>query len=273
MGARHLRCHHCLATQAIPYQCPQCKSRELIYSGAGTERIEQSLQQHFPNTPVFRIDRDTTSQKNAMSTMLDNIQQQKAAILVGTQMLAKGHHFPDVTLVLVVDADGALMGTDYRAIERFGQLLTQVTGRAGREQKPGIALIQTHYPNHGQLHKLLMHGYHRFAMDLLAERQQLQLPPFSYQALIRLEDMDAHAAQQTLQQLQRQIPPDTCQSLGPFPASLQRRAHYYRFQLLLQAPQRAALKQAVTAIIKASEKIVKPHKQRWSIDIDPQDMS
>ncbi len=273
LGANHLRCHHCLATEPIPRQCPHCKSRDLVYSGSGTERIEKSLQQHFAGTPIFRIDRDTTSHKNAMSDMLDIIHNEKACILVGTQMLAKGHHFPNVTLVLVLDADGALMGTDYRAIERFGQLLTQVTGRAGREEKPGIALIQTHYPHHQQLHKLLTHGYHRFAMDLLAERQQLQLPPFSYQALIRLEDKDAQAALQALQQLKHSIPAGTCQSLGPFPANLQRRAHFYRYQLVLQAPQRSQLKQAIAAILAASDKIIKPHKQRWSIDIDPQDMS
>lgn len=273
LGARHLRCHHCQATTAIPRQCPDCHSRELVYSGSGTERIEHSLQQQFPDTPVFRIDRDTTSGKDALPLLLEGIQQNRAAILVGTQMLAKGHHFPNVTLVIVVDADAALMGTDYRAIERFGQLLTQVTGRAGREEKPGLALIQTHYPHHQQLHKLLVHGYHRFAMDLLAERRQLQLPPFSYQALIRLEDQDALAAQLTLQQLQRLVPPHTCSSLGPYPASLQRRAHYFRFQLLLQAPQRALLKQAVTAILLGADKVVKTHRQRWSIDIDPQDMS
>jgi primosomal protein N' (replication factor Y) len=273
LRANHLRCHHCLATEPIPYQCPQCKSRDLVYTGAGTERIEQSLQQLFPQTTIFRIDRDTTHKKNAMADIVENIQQEKSAILVGTQMLAKGHHFPNVTLVVVLDADGALMGTDYRAIERFGQLLTQVTGRAGREEKPGTALIQTHYPHHQQLHKLLMHGYHRFAMDLLAERQQLQLPPFSFQALIRLEDQDAVAAQNTLRQLQQHIPANTCQSLGPYPANLQRRAHFYRYQLLLQSPHRAALKHAVSAIIAASDGIIKNHKQRWSIDIDPQDMS
>ena len=273
LDANHLRCHHCLTTSRIPHQCPDCHSRELIYSGSGTERIEKCLQQLFPDIPVFRIDRDTTNHKGALPLLLEGIQQHRAAILVGTQMLAKGHHFPNVTLVVVVDADAALMGTDYRAIERFGQLLIQVSGRAGREEKPGLALIQTHYPNHQQLHKLLVHGYHRFAMDLLAERQQLQLPPFSFQALVRLEDQDPIIAQNTLQQLQRHIPSNICSSLGPFPASLQRRAHYYRYQLLLQTSQRSLLKQAVASLLQAADSIIKPHRQRWSIDIDPQDMS
>lgn len=273
LGARHLRCHHCQSIEPIPHRCPQCQSNELVYFGAGTERIEKSLLQHFPGIPLYRIDRDTTSNKNAMSDMLENIQNNQAAILVGTQMLAKGHHFPNVTLVVVLDADGALMGTDYRAIERFGQLLTQVTGRAGREEKSGKAIIQTHYPDHKQLNKLINHGYHRFAMDILAERKQLALPPFVYHALVRLEDKDAQNALQTLEQLKHAIGLQPCQCIGPFPASLQRRAHFYRYQLLIAANNRTQLKHGVAALINASTKIIKTHKQRWSIDIDPQDMS
>lgn len=273
LGARHLRCHHCQSIEPIPNQCPDCQSNELVYTGAGTERIEKSLQQQFPDTALYRIDRDTTSNKNAMSEMLANIHNNDAAILVGTQMLAKGHHFPNVTLVLVLDADGALMGTDYRAMERFGQLLTQVTGRAGREEKMGKAIIQTHYPDHIPLNKLVNHGYHRFAMDILAERQQLNLPPFTYQALVRLEDKDALNGLQTLEQLKYAIGLQPCHCIGPFPASLQRRAHFYRYQLLISSDKRVQLKQSISALLNAADKIIKPHKQRWSIDIDPQDMS
>ena len=273
LGARHLRCHHCQCIEPIPNHCPDCRSSELIYAGAGTERIEKSLRQHFPNTPLYRIDRDTTGSKNAMPEMLNSIHNSDAAILVGTQMLAKGHHFPNVTLVIVLDADGALMGTDYRAIERFGQLVTQVTGRAGREEKPGKAFIQTHYPDHIQLCKLVNHGYHRFAMDILAERQQLKLPPFSYQALVRLEDKSAQSATNTLEQLKYAISLQPCHCLGPYPASLQRRAHYYRYQLLLCADNRTQLKQSIMSLLQAAESVIKNHRQRWSIDVDPQDMS
>lgn len=273
MGANHLRCHHCLAISPIPHRCPGCQSSELVSTGAGTERIDRALRQHFPEFPLFRIDRDTTATKGSMPEMLAEIQHQQAAILVGTQMLAKGHHFPNVTLVIVLEADAALAGTDYRALERFGQLLTQVTGRAGREQKPGRAVIQTHFPQHPKLNQLVHHGYHRFAMDILAERQRIGLPPFSYQALVRLEDQDAVQAVKTLQQLRDTVSGvPGIQLLGPYPASLQRRAHYFRYQLLLTARERAVLRMAVATLIRTAEGVIKPHRQRWSVDIDPQEM-
>ena len=271
--ANHLRCHHCGATEPLPAKCPACLSTQLIRTGAGTERIEQGLKQLFPGVPVFRIDRDTTSGKDALPKMLDTIHQQRAALLIGTQMLAKGHHFPNVTLVIILEADHSLSSTDYRATERFGQLITQVTGRAGRAEKPGLALIQSHYPDHPQLLKLVNHGYHRFAMDLLAERSMLRLPPFSFQALIRLEDRDPQQAMHNLLQLAGAIRQYPCQIIGPFPANLQRRAWYYRYQLLLQANSRGELRHCVEALVKAAGNIIKPHQQRWSVDIDPQDMS
>ncbi|HEY9033427.1 MAG TPA: primosomal protein N' [Pseudomonadales bacterium] len=271
--AGQLRCHHCNTSQPIPRHCPECHSLSLIRTGVGTERIEQGLRSLFPDYPVFRIDRDTTARKGAMQAMLAQIHQQQAALLVGTQMLAKGHHFPNVTRVLIVDADQSLGGTDFRAIERFGQLITQVTGRAGRADKPGRALIQTHFPDHPQLARLVNRGYHSFALDLLAERRLLQLPPFSYQALVRLEDKDPQLATQTLQKLRQAVAGLPCLVIGPFPASLQRRAWYYRYQLLLQAGSRQQLKQAVATLINAADGIVRPHRQRWSVDIDPQDMS
>lgn len=270
---RSLRCHHCAYQEPIPYRCPQCQSQNLINTGVGTERLQLAMENLFPETPIFRVDRDTTSQKNALENMVLEIQQQESAILIGTQMLAKGHHFPNVTLVVLVDADASLLSTDYRALERFGQLLTQVTGRAGRENKPGKAIIQTHYPKHPQLEKLIHWGYHRFAMDLLAQRQTLGLPPFSAQALIRLEDQSADIATQTLLQLKQLLINQPCSVLGPMPASLQRRAYYYRYQLLVQSPTRGQLKQAIDFLLKHSDSIVKAHKQRWSVDIDPQDMS
>lgn len=270
---RSLRCHHCGNQEPVPYRCPQCQSQNLVNTGVGTERLELAMKNLFPDTPIFRVDRDTTSQKNALETMVLDIQQQEAAILIGTQMLAKGHHFPNVTLVVLVDADASLLSTDYRAIERFGQLLTQVTGRAGRENKPGKAVIQTHYPKHPQLEKLIHWGYHRFAMDLLAQRKVLGLPPFSAQALIRLEDQSAEVAMQTLLSLRQLLQNQPCISIGPMPASLQRRAYYFRYQLLVQSPSRRQLKQSIDYLLEHSDAIVKSHKQRWSIDVDPQDMS
>lgn len=271
--SQQLRCHHCGISERIPSQCPQCFSVQMIRTGTGTERLELALQQYFPNVPLFRIDRDTTRQKYALEHMVEQIHQQEAALLIGTQMLAKGHHFPNVTLVVVIDADQSLVSTDYRAIERFGQLITQVTGRAGRERKVGRALIQSHYPQHPQLIKLINWGYHRFAMDLLAQRKQLSLPPFSFQALIRLEDKQADVAEKSLDGLKQSLRGQPCICMGPMPASLQRRAYYYRYQLLIQSPTRQQLHQTLQHLLKSSETLIKSHRQRWSIDIDPQDMS
>lgn len=273
LKAGHLRCHHCQAIEPIPQQCPECNSPELMFQGVGTERLAMTMQQQFPGIPIFRIDRDTTTHKNALPEMMENIHNTQAAILVGTQMLAKGHHFPNVTLVLILEADSALLGIDYRASERFGQLLTQVMGRAGRAEKPGTAIIQSHYPEHAQLQNLVQNGYNHFAMDLLTERQQLELPPFSYHALLRLESQDAEQAQKILIQMQQQLHHLPCISLGPFPAGLQRRAYYFRYQLLLQANKRSQLKQALAVITQQAEQLIKSPKVRFSIDVDPQDMA
>lgn len=273
LKAGHLRCHHCQAIEPIPQQCPECNSAELMYQGIGTERLAMGMQQQFPGVPVFRIDRDTTTSKHALPEMVEKIHSKQAAILVGTQMLAKGHHFPNVTLVVILEADSALMGIDYRASERFGQLLTQVIGRAGRAEKPGTAIIQSHYPEHPQLQNLVLSGYNRFAMDLLSERQQLELPPFSFHALVRLESQDANQAQTLLNQMKAQLNGLACISLGPFPAALQRRAHYFRYQLLLQANKRSLLKQALAIITQHAEILIRSPKIRFSIDVDPQDMA
>ena len=270
--AGHMRCHQCQSLQAIARNCPRCKSDQLIFQGTGSQRIETFCQQQFPNTDIFRIDRDSTTTQKQMNAVLNKIQENKPAIMIGTQMLAKGHHFPNVTLVLIVEGDAGLMSTDYRAMERFGQLLIQVTGRAGREAKKGLALIQTHYPDHPDLNRLLSHGYQRFALDLLATRKQCGLPPFTYQALIRLEDKNPQQAQQTLLQLQRSFAHIPCISIGPYPAELQRRAHFYRYQLLIQANKRSTLQQATSLALTASSTVVNA-KQRFSIDIDPQQMA
>lgn len=273
LQSSQLRCHHCGYSERLPMQCPECKSTQLIKAGIGTERLELALNTLFPETPIYRIDRDSTKQKDALRDMVTQIQHDKAGILIGTQMLAKGHHFANVTLVVILDADFSLASTDYRATERFGQLITQVAGRAGREQKPGRALIQSHYPEHPQLLRLTQWGYHRFAMDLLAARKIAHLPPFSYQALMRLEDKQAHIASNVLQSLKDTLIHQPCLCIGPMPASLQRRAHYYRYQLLIQSPTRAQLHQSIKHLIQMSQSLVKSHRQRWSIDIDPQDMS
>jgi primosomal protein N' (replication factor Y) len=155
--------------------------------GAGTVRIEETLQELFPKVPVHRIDRDSTRRKDSWHNLYADIELNEAAILVGTQMLAKGHHFPNVTLVALLDADGGLFGADFRASERVAQLITQVAGRAGRAEKEGLVLIQTHQPEHPLLMQLLQTGYSGFAEAALPERQAIGLPPYGYLALLRAE--------------------------------------------------------------------------------------
>lgn len=184
----HLRCHHCDSQRPIPRQCPSCGSTHLVPVGLGTEQLEQALGPLFPAIPISRIDRDTTSRKGALEQYLADVNRGGARILIGTQMLAKGHHFPDVTLVSLLDVDGALFSADFRSAERFAQLYTQVSGRAGRAGKQGEVILQTHHPEHPLLQTLLYKGYDAFAEQALAERQSMQLPPWTSHVLIRAED-------------------------------------------------------------------------------------
>lgn len=272
LKANELRCHHCHIVTPIVHQCPECSSTNLVYQGEGTQRIEQFLRQQFPDTAVLRIDRDSSTSQQQFDQQITQVEQQTPAILIGTQMLAKGHHLPNITLAVILNTDSGLLSSDYRALERFGQLITQVTGRAGREDDKGLALIQTHYADHPELNQLISHQYHNFAMSLLAQRKQRQLPPFSFQALIRIEDKDPERAFNTLCQLQQSHNIEGCTSIGPYVANIHRRAFYHRFYLLLQAPNRTLIHQACQQILHAAPKIT--HKQqRFSIDIDPQEVN
>ncbi len=180
-----LHCHHCGYSERPPAQCPSCQSPELKAVGAGTVRVEEGLKELFPKAEVHRIDRDSTRRKDSWATLYEHIDRGEAAILVGTQMLAKGHHFPNVTLVALLEADGGLLGADFRAGERVAQLITQVAGRAGRAHKAGLVLLQTHQPEHPLLMQLLQGGYSTFAETALQERRQLGFPPYGYLALLR----------------------------------------------------------------------------------------
>lgn len=266
------QCHHCGAIEWTPIACPECKSTSLESVGVGTERLTLFMQQQFQDTPCYRIDRDTTGSKGQIDEVLESIKNQQRAILIGTQMLAKGHHLPNVTLVIIVDADHGLMGADFRSLERFGQLVTQVIGRAGRGDKKGTAIIQTHYPEHEQLQKLIHFGYRRFAMDILSERKQLGLPPFQHLALIRLEAQDQQEAIQILTDMIQQTAPHYSQVIGPFSAGLARRAHFFRFQVAIKATSRGARAHTVNAFLAIKDKLIKA-RHRFSIDIDPQDMA
>ena len=278
-SANYLHCHHCSSTLPIPVQCPDCGSTQLIATGVGTEQLEETLKILFPDHPTIRIDRDNTRKKESFNQYLRDINKGKYKILLGTQMLAKGHHFPDVTLVALIDIDGALFSNDFRASEHLAQLFTQVSGRAGREEKKGQVVLQTHHPEHSLLQDLINNGYLEFSRNALQERQLAQLPPSSFQALLRAQASDATLAENFLnlcKQILQQIiannnKQDELLILGPVPATMERRAGKYRFQLLLQSNQRAVISQILQQALINFENLPEGRKVRWSIDIDPID--
>jgi len=277
MGEHRLLCHHCGFAQPLPRHCPQCQSAQLEFRGPGTERLESALQTLLPGFPVIRIDRDTTQRKNALRDLIQDVHNGGPCVLVGTQMLAKGHHFPDVTLVVMVDVDGGLFSADFRGPERMGQVLTQVAGRAGRAQKPGRVLIQTHYPDHPLMQSLTREGYDLFARGLLDERRQNGMPPFGYLALVRADAREAADAENLLADLRALFGDpqhaDALRCFGPLPAPMARRAGMFRSQLLLHARQRGQLHRALEHLCSRAEQHPLARRAKWSVDVDPIDLS
>lgn len=270
--AHYLQCHHCGIKTAIPKQCPDCQCEQLIPVGIGTQRVADILAQLFPSVPILRIDADTTRQKGAMQSYVNTIHDGAPCILLGTQLLAKGHHFPHVTLVAIIEADSGLYSADFRAMEHLAQLLLQVGGRAGRAQKPGKVLIQTHMPEHPLLQQLLHAGYSAFADSTLSERQTAGLPPFSCLALLRAESKKQPTNLHFLQAIKTALSadlPDEVSILGPIPASMARRAGFYRAQLLVRSQRRATLHRTLQALIVAI-KAQGATQVHWVLDVDPQ---
>jgi len=272
--SQQLRCHHCGDFRPVDVQCPNCRNPKLYFLGQGTERVEEHLQNQFPEARVLRIDSDSTRNKYAMQKMLDRIHQGEADILVGTQMLAKGHHFPKVTLVGVINIDGGLYGIDFRATERMAQLLVQVAGRAGRADDPGEVLIQTYHPDHPLLTRLIRQGYASFAEAALKERLQAGFPPYSRLALLRAEATESEAAMAFLNQAKKQAEPlnsdGGVQLWGPVAAPMEKRGGWYRAQLLLQTSQREVLHRLLSQWLPTLS--AGTNKMRWSLDVDPQDL-
>ncbi|MFJ5409018.1 primosomal protein N' [Pectobacterium punjabense] len=271
-----LRCHHCDSQRPVPQQCPGCGSTNMVPVGLGTEQLEQSLAPLFPDVPITRIDRDTTSRKGALEQQLSQVRQGGARLLIGTQMLAKGHHFPDVTLVALLDVDGSLFSADFRAAERFAQLYTQVAGRAGRAGKAGEVALQTHHPEHPLLQTLLHQGYDAFASQALTERKSVFLPPFTSHILFRADDHDNQQAALFLQQLRNLLEASPLRDeslwlLGPVPALQPKRAGRFRWQLLLQHPSRALLQKLVRTSLALIGTLPQARKVKWVLDVDPTD--
>lgn len=264
-----LQCHACDSTRSIPSCCEKCGEKNLLPVGLGTQRLQQTLQKYFPDVPIFRVDRDNTRHKDAMQNLLMEIHTEKKAILLGTQMLAKGHHFPQVTLVGIVDADSGLFSTDFRAAEQMGQVLLQVAGRAGRVEKPGTVLIQTRHPSHLFLQMLIREGYRTFSAALLEEREQAFLPPYSYCALFRAEAYTAENAQHFLNVIKEwcAVAKDITVS-GPIPALIAKRKGLHCLHLLITAKQRNFLQNFLKNILQEIEKLG-TQKVKWTVDVDP----
>ncbi|MDH3689145.1 MAG: primosomal protein N' [Gammaproteobacteria bacterium] len=278
-GSHSLRCHHCGAEGPVPMRCPLCGQEKLYKSGQGTQRIEAALTHQFPNARVLRIDRDTTIRKDAMKTKLSQIHSGDADILVGTQILSKGHHFPDVTFVGIVNVDHGVYSLDFRAMERLFQLVTQVSGRAGRAGKPGEVLIQTGFPQSPYFEMMRRHDYLEFARHALAERQEAGFPPYSYLALLRAESTHPGRALKFLD-IARGIGLGVLQShkssktklMDPVPSPMERRAGRFRAQLLVRSSDRNDLHEFLCGWIGEIESSRAARQARWSIDVDPMEM-
>ncbi len=274
-NAEHLACHHCSRQQGIPEQCTSCGLAALQPVGVGTQRTEQGVAEAFPDIPIYRIDRDTVRSARALEAQFAAIRGGQPALLVGTQMLAKGHHFPDVTLVGVLNADAGFASADFRAPERTAALIVQVAGRAGREEKKGEVWIQTMQPESPMLQALVTEGYSGFAARELAQRSAAGLPPAAYMTLVRAESEDANIAGQFLTQLAAQLTQQAAQAeltqvqiMGPVPAPIPRVSGRIRLQLLILSDERRSLHRLLTGLRDAPKT---PSNLRWSVDVDPYD--
>lgn len=270
---KRLHCHHCDKQVFMPKRCPQCQSPQLNPVGLGTERLEEALKEIFPDKTVARIDRDSTRRKDSMQNFVKAIKNNEIDILIGTQMLAKGHHFPKLSLVGVIDTDGCLFSADFRATERTAQLLTQVAGRAGRSKDiKGEVVIQSHHPDHPLLVNLFTQDYQTLSRNILAERQEAQLPPFTAMAIFRAEANSLEMPMTFLNDVKQQLKQTNLSVYGPYPAPMPKRAGKMRAQLMVQHAQRKRLQQVLSPITPTLEQLPSARKVRWSLDIDPQEV-
>ena len=264
-----LHCHHCGRRSALPRQCPRCEGRRLVGTGVGTQQTETFLAERFADFPVIRVDSDTMTGRQAMPDLIEQLAGGDPVLMIGTQMLSKGHHFPHVTLVAVVDADALLFSPDFRGEERLLQLLTQVSGRAGRDETPGEVLIQTRHPDH-PLMQHLDQPYHTALPALLNHRIQAGLPPHGALGVIRCDSQDRQEGLGFLSQIRTSITaPRGAQIIGPLSAAMARRKNRYRSQLVISAGSRSMLAKVMTDLIVAAEAARHSHRLSWSVDIDP----
>ena len=271
--ARQLRCHHCDHREPIPFKCPDCGNQDLTAVGHGTQRVEETLRAFLPKAAVVRVDRDSTAHKNDWADLYRRIADNEIDILVGTQMLAKGHDFARLNLVIVLNADGSLYSADFRAPERLFAELMQVSGRAGRADKPGKVLIQTQLPEHPVFAAVKAQDYAVFAENELNERQMFSMPPFGFQTAVRADAprvADAmeflNAAKETLAPLL----PESVSQFGAAPMLMVRLAERERAQIFLESPSRQDLHRAVSLWVQVLQQN-RDGKIRWSVDVDVQE--
>ena len=271
--ARQLRCHHCDHREPIPFKCPDCGNQDLTAVGHGTQRVEETLRAFLPKAAVVRVDRDSTAHKNDWADLYRRIADNEIDILVGTQMLAKGHDFARLNLVIVLNADGSLYSADFRAPERLFAELMQVSGRAGRADKPGKVLIQTQLPEHPVFAAVKAQDYAVFAENELNERQMFAMPPFGFQTAVRADAprvADAmeflNAAKETLAPLL----PESVSQFGAAPMLMVRLAERERAQIFLESPSRQDLHRAVSLWVQVLQQN-RDGKIRWSVDVDVQE--
>jgi len=266
---KKLRCHHCGAEQPIPRACPTCGNVDLKPMGRGTQRVEETLAARFPQARIARIDRDTARRRGDLARTLEGIRRGEGDILVGTQILAKGHDFPGLTFVAVLNADFALLSTDYRASERLFAVLSQVGGRAGRRSEPGEVLVQTRYPGHPLFTALARHDFAGFAESQLAERKSAGFPPFVFEAALRAEASELAQAMRFLSEAAALVePPTEVRVFDPVPHVITRRAGFERAQLVMQSASRPALQDYLSSLSKALFEATS-RSVRWHLDVDP----
>lgn len=274
-----VNCHHCGEIARPPRQCHDCGSTQIVDWGVGTEKLEEWLKTRFSDHAILRIDRDSVRRKGELARKLKDINDGKYQLLIGTQMLAKGHHFPNLTLTVIVDLDSALYSSDFRAVERMSQLLIQVAGRAGRGDKPGQVILQTHFPDHQQLNTLIQSGYPALQQDMLAERKMLRLPPYQFWAILRVDAIHLPPINQFCQQIQQILEPVLKQQypqvnlLPAMPAAQEKRAGRWRYLMIFEASERAALNQVLHITALTIEQNSLASKVRWSLDVDPQEVT
>ena len=271
-GAAQLRCHYCGAAQPLPTRCGRC-GFAVRPVGQGTERIAETLAAMFPTAPLARLDRDTVHSAADMEAVMRSLLDGSARILVGTQMVTKGHHFPGVSLVAVINADQGLFSADFRAAERLAQTIVQVAGRAGRGTRAGEVLIQTEYPEHPLLQNLIHSGYEGFAAGALAEREAAHWPPFGRLALLRASGRTAATALDFLRDArERAAAAPPARLLGPVPASMARRAGRHHAQLLIETAGRGELHRFLDQWLPLVERLPAARRVRWALDVDPLDI-